>query len=59
MKINGLNKQKHGYLIHTWSDKALKDNVVNLSLSYLDGGSLEITRTIRLTPLTPPTFYRN
>ena len=24
MKMNSSNKQKHGYLIHTWSDKALK-----------------------------------
>ena len=28
MKINSLKKQKHGYLIHTWSDKAFKGIVV-------------------------------
>jgi len=27
-EINSLKKQKHWYLIHTWSDKALKDTVV-------------------------------
>ena len=29
MKINSLKKQKHEYLIHTWSDKAFKGTVVN------------------------------
>jgi len=29
---HNLNKQKHGYLIHTWSDKACKDKFVNLTL---------------------------
>ena len=24
IKINSLHKQKRGYLVHTWSDKALK-----------------------------------
>ena len=27
-KKNSLNKQKHGYLIHTWSDKAFKAGTV-------------------------------
>ena len=27
-------KQKHGYLIHTWSDKAFKSTVVN---PYIEG----------------------
>jgi len=26
--------QKYGYLIHTWSDKALKGTVVNPAMSY-------------------------
>ena len=24
IKINSINKQKRGYLVHTWSEKALK-----------------------------------
>ena len=28
IKINNLKKQKYGYLIHTWSEKALKSTVV-------------------------------
>ena len=43
MKIKRLKKQKHGYLIHTWSDKDLKGAVVNREVSCLNGGSLEIT----------------
>ena len=39
MKINGLNKQNHGYLIHTGSDKAFKGIVVNQTLQYLNGVS--------------------
>ena len=39
MKINSLKKQKHGYLIHTWLEKAFKGTVVNGALV----GSLEIT----------------
>ena len=39
MKINSLKKQKHGYLIHTWSDKAFKGIVVNRALPSLLGGS--------------------
>ena len=38
MKINSLKKQKHRYLIHTWSDKASKGTVVNLALPFLHGG---------------------
>ena len=35
MKKNSLNKQKHGYLIHSWSDK---DTIVNRALPSLSGG---------------------
>ena len=39
-KINNFKKQKYGYIIHTWSDKALNGTVV---LSSLHGeGSPEI-----------------
>ena len=41
MKIFSLYKQKHGYLIHTWSDKALKGTVVNWAFFLLHGGSLK------------------
>ena len=46
------NKQKHRYLVHTWSDKALKYTVVNRTLPSLHGGLLEIT-------LTVPLIYRD
>ena len=35
MKLNSLKKQKHWYLIHTWSDKASKGIVVNLAFKGL------------------------
>ena len=38
-------KQKHWYLIHTWSDKAFKGTVLNRTLPSLHGGSLEIMFT--------------
>ena len=41
MKRNSLKKQKHGYLIHTLSDKVFKGNLVNRALPSLLGGSLE------------------
>ena len=46
IKINSLKKQKHGYLMHTWSDKAYKGTIVNQALSYFHGGSLEITLSV-------------
>ena len=49
MKINSLKKQKHGYLIHTWSDNDFKGTVVNRALSCFYRGSLEITRTVPLS----------
>jgi len=48
MKINSLKKQKHGYLIHTWSDKAFKNTNVNWELGCLRGGSFEIMFTFPL-----------
>jgi len=39
-------KQKHGVLIHSWSDKALKSTLVNRALPSLHGGSLEITLAV-------------
>ena len=44
---NSLNT-KHGYLIHTWSDKAFKGTIVNQALSSLNWGSLKITLTVPL-----------
>ena len=35
LKIDGLKKQKHGYLIYTWSDKAVKCTFVNLAVPSL------------------------
>ena len=32
LKMNSLNKQKHKYLMHTWSDKALKSIVEKRAL---------------------------
>ena len=51
MNINTLKKQKHEYLIHTWSDKGFKGTVVNRALSSLHAGSLEIIRTVTLIVL--------
>ena len=34
IKVNSLKKQKQGYLIHTWSDKASKGTVVNRALGF-------------------------
>ena len=33
--MNSSNKQKHGYLIHTWSDKALRGTMIGLYLRVL------------------------
>ena len=46
MKIISLKKQKHWYLINTWSEKAFKGTVVNRALPSVDGGSLKITLTV-------------
>ena len=35
-----LNEQKHGYFIHTWSDKAIQGIIVTVWLPSLHGGSL-------------------
>ena len=48
MKINSLKKCKHGYLIHTWSDKAYNGTVVNRTFPSFYGGSLELTLTVPL-----------
>ena len=40
--MNSLKKQKHGYLIHTWSDKAFMGTAVKQALPSLHGGSVEI-----------------
>ena len=37
-----VSKQKHGYLIHTLSDKVFKGTVVNRALPSLDVGSLTV-----------------
>ena len=41
-------KQKPGFIIHTWSDKAFKDTVVKQALSSFHGGSHEIMLTAPL-----------
>ena len=46
LKIISFWNYKHGYLIHTWSDKDFKGSVVNRALPSLHGGSLEIMLTI-------------
>ena len=51
MKINSLDKQKHGYLINTWSDKDFKGTVVNQALLYLREWSLKITLTVPVTSI--------
>ena len=45
MKMNSFKKQKHGYIIHTSSDKDFMGSFVNRALPSLHGGSLEITLT--------------
>ena len=47
--INHLNKQKHGYLINTWSDKLFKGTFVKQALPSLYGGSRKITCTVPLS----------
>ena len=46
MKINSLKKQKPGFLIHNWSDKAFRGTVVNRALSYLLEVLHQITNTV-------------
>ena len=50
MKINSLKIQKHEYLVHTWSDKALKGTNCKSGIAKHLGieGSLEITLTDHL-----------
>ena len=48
MKINSSMKQKHWYIILTWSDKALMGTVVNRALSSLHGESQEFTHSVPL-----------
>ena len=38
-------KQKHGFIILIWSDKAFKGTAVNRALQSLHGGSLELTHS--------------
>ena len=40
--MKSLQKQNHGYLIHTLSDKAFVGTMVNRALPSLRGGSLDI-----------------
>ena len=47
--IENKQKPKHGYLIHTWSDKAFKGTVVNQALPSWHGGSLKIPLTVPLS----------
>ena len=49
-KLTLKKTKKHGYLIHTWSGKALKGTGVIQALSSFDRGSLEITLTVPLRP---------
>ena len=43
-----LKKQKHFYLIYTWSEKAFKGSVVYQTLLSFHGGSLETMLTVPL-----------
>ena len=40
--LNSFDIQNHAYLIHTWSDKALKGTVVNIAFLSLHRGALEM-----------------
>ena len=42
----GEKKQKHWYLIHSWSDKACQGTVVNRARYYINGRSQAITFTV-------------
>ena len=55
MKRNrSIKKYKHGYLIHTWSDKVFEDTTVNRAFSSLQRGcSLIITLIVILSRLRP------
>ena len=55
IKINRLKKQKHWYLIHTWSGHSFKGSSLKLNLSPLHEGSHEITLTF---PLKSVVFSR-
>jgi len=48
-EINSLKKQKYWYLIHTWSEKAVKGTVVNQTLPSLHGHLFEIMPTLPLS----------
>ena len=48
MKINSLNKLKHGYLIYTWSDKAFKEGYRCKSGIGIFAGHSEIMLTVPL-----------
>jgi len=48
--VKQFRETKHWYLIHSWSDKAFKDTVVNQVLPSLHGGPIEITLTVPFKP---------
>ena len=48
---NQFSRLKHWYIIHTWSDKALKGTVVNQTLPSSHGRACEITHTVPLALL--------
>ena len=48
VKLISSQNHKHWYLIHTKSDKAFQDNVVNRTMPALNGGSFQILLTVPL-----------
>ena len=46
-----INLEKRQYLLRYWSDKGFNGTVVNQVLSSVQGGSLEILRTVPLSSL--------
>ena len=48
MKINSLKKQKHGYLIHSCSDKTFKGIDVDWTCHPINGSFIEITVPVPL-----------
>ena len=50
-QLKMINLPRHGYFIHSWSEKASMGTVVNRPCHLLLEGSLEITSTIPFNEL--------
>ena len=58
VKLISSQKHKHWYLIHTKSDKAFQDNVVNRTMPALNGGSFQISLTVSFLPVVMKQLFQ-